>query len=403
MTDKKYRISQEGKWKNMNILIFGAGSTARGHLSALLYENGYTDITYIDKDSGLVKMLNDSKGYDIHLLGSNERTLTVRDYVIIDRMQTVEIINAFFSADIVLTAVIAENLNNISHVIAAAIENRRVKGKTAYLNIIACENLCNASSFLKKCTYENLSAEGIAYADEYVGFPDAIISRVVPLAKDQPLCLIAEDYNEWYVRCSDFKGHDPKWPFMELVTHLEPLLERKLWIHNGGHATVAYAGYLRGYRYIHEAVADIDVAELAVNVMKQIGNAICHKHGFDKEVIERYITVFAQRGAIEEMMDDIKRVVRDPIRKLGLADRLLAPAVYAEENGLPNDRIVESILNVTRYCSEGDAESVRMKTFIDESGLALFFVNVIGLNRDSTLLKKLVNEGEIPDETGKNS
>lgn len=374
----------------MKILIFGAGSTGRGHLAALLYENGYTDITFVDKNIALVNMLKSAKSYKVHLLGEKERVIEIKDFKIIDREDEDSIIKAFYEADLVLTAVIAENLGNVSEILVKAITERKTKKKENYLNIIACENLDNASSYLREMTYNNLDEETRAYADKYIGFPDAMISRVVPLAKDRPDYLVAEDYNEWVVRKSDFKGENFNIPFMNLVDNLEARLERKLWVHNGGHATVAYAGFLKGHKYIHEAVFDPEISSFAGEVLDELGDIVVHKHGFTNEQIRRYEHNLVVRGSIIEMKDDIARVVRDPIRKLGIRDRLMAPAIYALENKLKNDKILESIVNITLYYSPNDIESLKMKQNIENEGIRYFLEETIKLKKYPELVNRII-------------
>jgi len=375
----------------MNVLIFGAGSTGRGHLAALLHENGCRDLVFVDKDSRLVQTLAEADSYQVRLLGARERTLDIGGYDIIDRRDEAKVIAAFLAADLVLTAVIAENLDDVARVMAKAVAARRQAGNRQPLNVIACENLNNASSRLKMSVYGRLAAEDTAYAEAVIGFPDAMISRVVPLAKENPLRLIAEDYNEWVVRGSAFKGANPDMLFMSLTDNLEARLERKIWIHNGGHATVAYAGLLRGHTYIHEAVADQAVAAFAGKVLDEIGDTVIHKHKFPQPEIREYQRDLARRGAMAEMKDDILRVVRDPIRKLGVADRLLAPAIYAEAHGLENESILRSVGNVLKYECESDAEAVTMHRTIAARGVKFFLEETIGLQPYPGIVRKIIN------------
>jgi mannitol-1-phosphate 5-dehydrogenase len=374
----------------MKILIFGAGCTGRGHLNALLYENGYFHVTFVDKNSDLVDLLKKHKRYFVRLLGKNERTIIINGFEILDRKDEVSIIKELITTDIIYTAVIAENLHNISEIIAKAISERHKQGVNLFLNIIACENLDNASSYLKKCTYSHMSDNDKVYCDKYVGFPDAMISRIVPLTKEDPLALIAEDYNEWVVRKSAFLGEDPNISFMTLVDDLDACLEKKLWIHNGGHATVAYEGFLKGYTFIHEAVADPVIGAFAIKVIDEIGDLIEHKFGFPKDEITNYKNSLVQRGSVKEMKDEILRVVRNPIRKLGINDRLLAPAIYAEKYGFSNENIIKSIVNVLKYQNPEDAEAIKMHQIIKGKGIAYFFEEIIGIKTDTKLINKII-------------
>lgn len=374
----------------MKILIFGAGSTGRGHLAALLYEYGCRDLVFVDKNRELVESLKGSNGYEVKLLGDNQRTVAISGVQFVHREEESEIIRQLSAAELVLTAVIAENLGDVAGILARSILSRKAKGILSKQNVIACENLDNASARLKGYVYALLESGERDFADEYFGFPDAMISRVVPKPAGRQDFLIAEDYNEWVVRRRDYKGEDPGFPFMQLADNLEARLERKLWVHNGGHATVGYAGFLKGYRYIHEAVFDESIALFAGKVLEELGCVVAHKHGFSAEQMREYERDLVERGSIVEMKDDILRVVRNPVRKLGTKDRLLAPAIYACENGLANDNILKSAAGITLYYHEADTEAVWMRREIETGGIRAFLNESIGLKAYPVIAEKII-------------
>lgn len=379
----------------MRVAIIGAGSTGRGHLAEKLYECGQTEFVFIDKNSELVDRLRKTGEYTVRLLGSGERLITIGGYEMIDRAEAAKATRALLEAELILTAVLAENLLDVADLIATAVEMRMQKGIDAPWDIICCENYDRASTYLKGMVCEKLSEGARDYLDRLIGFPDCMISRVVPIARETPEKLVAEDYNEWVVRASDVKGD---WDFacIEKVDNLEARLERKLWIHNGGHAAIAYSGFLRGHQYIHEAVKDPICAALCVGAMTEAGEAILHKYpGFDRAEVLGYVENFAARGAIEEMRDDIRRVVRDPIRKLGIHDRLTAPALYAAEHGLQYGQLAQAIANITRYEVADDSQSVVMQRAIREKGIERFLREDIGIEHGA-LVEAICRSREMP-------
>lgn len=376
----------------MKIVLIGAGSTGRGHLAALLFEQGIKDITFVDKNRELISTLKKSGGYTVRLLGDNEKTLNIRCYRYLHTSETDEINKAITEADMILTAVLGENLSDAAETVREGLEARKAANITKTCNVICCENLDRASSVLKKFIYEKISPDMKEYLDKYVGFPDAMISRVVPLATEHPTEIVAENYNEWVIDKPNFKGEEPGWPFFDVADDMAAKLERKLWIHNGGHATVAYLAFLRGHKYIHEAVADPVVADFAMKVLDELGDIIIHKYGYGVEEIRAYEINLCKRGAIAEMKDEIARVVRNPIRKLGIADRLVAPAIYAENHGLKNENIIKSIRNITKYYSPDDEMSVVMHNEIETKGLGGFLKETIGLIKYPELVEKICKE-----------
>lgn len=376
----------------MEILLFGAGASGRGHLSIQIRNVSDAQITYVDKNVELIKALKDTGSYRVRLLSlsGSERTVTINNFYSLERDNEEAIVDAFIKTDLVLTCVIAENLENISAIIAKGIEMRMQIKNSKPLNIIACENLNNASLFLEKLTYKHLSIEAIKFAELNIGFPDAMISCVVPVPTDD-LFLVAEDYNEWVVRKSKFKGKITDFKFLDVIDNFDAYLERKLWIHNGGHATVAYAGYPLGYKYIHEAVLDKQVAEFAVSVIHQIGDVIIHKYGFDLNETREYEADFCNRGLITEMKDSLLRVVRDPLRKLGRSDRLMGPALYAYNNGLPYDLILRALINITLYKNNADMEAEQIQRDIELYGFEKFCETTLGLIEYPEFIKEFAD------------
>lgn len=378
----------------LRIVIFGAGSTGRGHLGALISEHTDAEITFIDRKPELIDALRAAGGYSVRLLGPNERTLCVDRAKYLHRADQAGIDKAIVAADLVLTAVIADNLPDVGEGIASGIRARMAAGEERPLNVMACENLEGASTMLEGHVVASFGDSDLSYSRSHVGFADTMISRIVPLALDDPMHLIAEDYNEWCVRRASLVGAPPDLPFVSFVEDLDAYLERKLWIHNGGHATVAYAAHRKGIEFIHEAVADPEIAVFTGRVLAELGSVVLHKHSFPADEIERYCADLGPRGALAEMRDSIARVVRDPIRKLGKHDRLVAPALYAEANGLPNREIVRSIANVLAYRSEEDDEALVMADFIGREGIEFFLRDWIGLGDCPPLIAKIVSASE---------
>ena len=131
---------------------------------------------------------------------------------------TPECVDIIANADLVTTAVGLVILPRIAPTIAAAIEKRAASGNKNPMNMIACENAIRASSQLKKAVYERLSDEGKAYADQFVGFPDCAVDRIVPPVKSENFIdVVVESYYEWDVERSGFVGEIPQIPGMTLL------------------------------------------------------------------------------------------------------------------------------------------------------------------------------------------
>jgi mannitol-1-phosphate 5-dehydrogenase len=217
-----------------------------------------------------------------------------------------------------------------------------------------------------------------------------MISRVVPRPEPDPLLIVAEDYNEWTARAESFCGPPLiALAALELVDNQTARLERKLFVHNGGHAVCGYVGFHRGHRYVHEAVADPVVAQHVLGALDELGQVVRRKWGFSAEAIAAYQQDFCRRGAIPEMRDEILRVVRDPMRKLSPRERLVAPAVLGVDYGLPRQWIVQGIVAALRYRHSQDPSSLALAERLERDGLPAVLESVCGLTPVSTLSREI--------------
>jgi mannitol-1-phosphate 5-dehydrogenase len=367
------------------LVVFGAGATGRGHVGLLAWQAGF-EIVFVDKKPDLVELLRKARRYTVHLYGQGHQTVEVTGYRVYHSLDRQAIANEVADAALVLTAVFDQNLPDVAETIALAVSACRRAGRRVPLNCVACENMMDSSSTLGRHVESHLSGDDLDYCREVLGFPDCMISRVVPRPEPDPLVILTEDYNEWTARAEAFKGEKPAaLTALELVPNQTARLERKLLIHNGGHAVCGYFGFHRGCRFIHEAVAEPFVLRHVVGALDEIGEVVRRKHGFSAESIDAYKADLGRRGAIAELRDQILRVVRDPIRKLSPRERLIAPAMMAVEYGLPRQWIVKGIVAALKYRHPDDPQSVELDALVKRQGLEGALKTVCSIDPGSAL------------------
>lgn len=351
------------------VVICGAGATGRGHVGELCHASGYS-LTFVDRDAALVATLAASGRYWVHLYGSGERLVEVQGFRALHTTQADELGAVVARCQLVLTAVMGENLPALAATLAAALEHRAAEGVASPLNVIGCENMVGASTALRRLTLEHLSPAAQAYVERQVGFPDAMVSRVVTASPGSPLHLLAEDYNEWPVDAARYLGDDPGIGGLELVGNLPALLERKLYMHNAGHAVCAYLGHRHGHEYICDAIADVAVREAVIGAMTESGAALARKHGFSAAEIAAYADCFLTRVAGRAILDPIARVARSPRRKVGRQERLVGPACMALDYGIVPQHLALGIAALLSYRSATDPESLELSDAVRRRGAA---------------------------------
>lgn len=378
------------------IVLFGAGATGRGHVGLLGWQAGY-ELVLVDKQPELVALLKKAGRYTVRLYGGKSESaksgktagyqeVQVTGFRVFNSLEREAIAAEIVDASLVLTAVFDQNLADVAKTLAVAVMACRAADRATPLNLISCENMMDSSSTLGKYVRSLLNGADLDYCERMFGFPDCMISRVVPRPEPDPLMVITEDYNEWTTRAEAFKGAKPAGlDALELVDNQTARLERKLFIHNGGHAVCGYVGYHRGCQYIHEAVADPVVARHVGGALDELGEVVRRKHGFSAESIDEYKADLGRRGSIVEMRDAVLRVVRDPMRKLSSHERLVAPALLAVEYGLPRQWIVKGIVAALKYHHPADAQSLQLAAKLEQDGLQSVLSEVCSIPLSSPL------------------
>ena len=367
------------------IVVFGAGATGRGHVGLLAWQAGF-EMVFVDKKPELVDALRRAGRYTVRLYGEKTQEISVSGFRVYHSQERQAIADEIRDAALVLTAVFDQNLADVAETIALGFSACARSGRQTPLNCIACENMMDSSTVLGGHVRKLSAGADLACCDKYAGFPDCMISRVVPRPESDPLLIVAEDYNEWTTRVEAFRGSKPAaLTALELVDNQTARLERKLFIHNGGHASCGYFGFHHGHKYIHEAVADPEVARCVLGALDELGAVVQRKWSFSPESIDAYKQDLCRRGAVPEMRDEILRVVRDPIRKLSPRERLVAPANLAVEYGLPFHWIAKAIVAALRYQHPQDRQSIALARQLAEQGHSQVLKEVCGIAPGSAL------------------
>lgn len=363
---------------------FGAGNIGRGFIGALLEQSGY-HVVFADVNQEILDKINQDKEYTIHVMDveCSEQKITNISAV---NSASPAILEEIAEADFITTAVGLVILPRIAPTIANGIKMRKEKGKTDFLNIVACENAIKASSQLKEEVLKCLNEEEKAYVNQYIGFPDCSVDRIVPPVKSENFIdVVVENYYEWNVEQAAFKGEIPKIKGMNLADNLMAYIERKLFTLNTGHAITSYLGYMKGYATIDESIADEKIYNIVKSAMTESGLGLIQKHGFDKEAHMKYIDKIIKRFKNPYLKDDVSRVGREPLRKLSDNDRLIKPLMTAKGYGLSVDNLILGVGAALHYDNSADAQSVTLQSKIKELGVRKAVAEIANISDEGLL------------------
>jgi fructuronate reductase len=156
--------------------------------------------------------------------------------------------------------------------LVAGLLARRAAGAEA-LTILSCDNL-SENGPVTQTVVKDLAAlveETLPdWIESHVDFATSMVDRITPATTDEDRALVekecgyvdaspvpTEPFNEWVIS-GGFPAGRPRWEEAgaKLVDDVEPFERRKLWLLNGSHSMLAYAGSIRGYATIDEGIAD---------------------------------------------------------------------------------------------------------------------------------------------------
>lgn len=345
----------------MKAVHFGAGNIGRGFIGETLAANNFS-IDFVDVNDTIISALQERHEYEIELATTGQKKILVENVNGINNGKEPEkVVAAIANADIITTAIGPKILQFIAPLIAQGLVARKEQGNTQKLDVIACENMIGGSAHLKKEVYKSLNDEDKKFVDEYTGFPNAAVDRIVPLQKhDDSLMVSVEPFKEWVVDESQMARPELKLEGVEYAANLEPFIERKLFSVNTGHATVAYTGKALGYETVGEAIKDQRVLDQLRGVLKETGDLLISKWNFERKEHEAYQQKIIERFENTYISDTIARVGRTPIRKLGFDERFIRPIREAKERGLGYEKLLETVGKIYQFDVVEDDESVKL-------------------------------------------
>ncbi len=353
------------------LVQFGAGNIGRSFIGKVFAGNGY-EVVFIDIDETLVDALNRRGQYRV-IIKRNDKP---DEKVIVDGVRAVHgkeldsVVEEIRHADYISTSVGKGALPHIIPTLAKGLEQRSAK-----IDIIIAENMREGASYfrteLSKHLPENFPL------DRTLGLVETSIGKMVPIMREEdkaidPLWVFSEEYNTLILDKKGFITGIPNFPEIKAVENIGAYVDRKLFIHNMGHAAAAYLGYAAdpGWTYIWEP---LEVPEIRNNVrraMEQSGDALhaAYPEDLTKPDITDHIDDLLFRFRNKALGDTIFRVGRDLYRKLDRNDRMIGAMLLAEGRGLPFDAIADAA--AAGFYFRGTDEEGKMyprdKDFADE-------------------------------------
>ncbi|MGN6599199.1 MAG: mannitol dehydrogenase family protein [Actinomycetes bacterium] len=240
----------------------------------------------------------------------------------------------------------------------------------APLAVVPCDNLPANGAAVARVVHEaaGLVAPALVpWIESHVSFVTTMVDRITPATTDADrdevrratgfddwAPVATEPFSEW-VLAGDFPAGRPDWESAgaRLVADATPSEQRKLWLLNGAHSLMAYAGSLRGAVTVDEAVADPMVRQWVEEWWDEAGRHLA----LPEADVRQYQPALLERWANPAIGHRLAQIAQDGSQKVPVRAAEILRAERAAGR-LPNAgaRLLAAwLLHLRRHGSAGDA------------------------------------------------
>ena len=379
--------------KIKKLVLFGAGNIGRSFIGQLFSRSGY-EVVFIDIVEPMIEALNKCGSYNVIIKGGKEEIIkvtNVRGVLASDKEKVAEEVS---TADIIASCVGNNALPHIIPLITKGLVKRYKRNKNLPLDIIIALNMRDAAEYFEK---ELSKIAGNDYPlNRLVGLVETSIGKMVPIMTKEDmetdiLQIFAEPYNNLILDKKAFKNPIPDVKGLSPKDNMKAWVDRKLFIHNLGHAVISYLGHLydRKFIYLYEALAVKKLYDQTRETMMQAAEILMKEYPgeFTKKDLEDHIDDLLKRFTNKALGDTIYRVGRDLIRKLGPEDRLAGAIRMGLKHNMNVDKILYALVCgfYFRAADESGDMFDRDIEFVEKyfkKGIEYILVNICGFSRD---------------------
>ena len=255
--------------------VLGQGDMRWGTIGASLQSTSTRD-ALAPQDYLYSLCMRDQDRTDLQVLGGLVDILT----------DQAKIISAIADPDVhIVTLTITEKgyeKGAVAPSVLAAALARRMESR-APLTVLSCDNLTGNGDVLGEAVRAHCTDRGlISWVDDHVGFPNTMVDRIVPrtTARDRSVLeslagftdaspVVCEPFCQWVIE-DEFRTPRPEWELAgaTFVKDVSPYEQAKLRLLNASHSLLAYLGLLKGYEFIHEAIADTGLRSFLLQTLQ---------------------------------------------------------------------------------------------------------------------------------------
>lgn len=197
------------------------------------------------------------------------------------------------------------------------------------LTILSCDNLPDNGAVARTVVNDLaglVDGSLVGWIERHIDFATSMVDRITPATTDEDRSIVTdaqryvdaypvptEPFSEWVVS-GQFPAGRPRWEDAgaQLVADVAPYEQRKLWLLNGSHSLLAYAGSIRGHETIDQAIAD----PVCRSWVEQFWDEACRHLSQPASALDDYRTALLARFANPRVRHRLAQIAPDGSTKL---------------------------------------------------------------------------------------
>ena len=246
---------------------------------------------------------------------------------------------------------------SVASLIAQGLKNSRADATIIY----TAENNNHAAEILEEKVNIKPS-HPVRYLNTVIGKMSQVVTNtdeikekgLKPMTTGINGAFLVEEFNKILVTKCDVENFTPGIEVLVEKKNLLPFEDAKLYGHNAIHATLAYLGAFKGYIKMNQLKDDETIMKIAGDAfIDESGIALIKKYAdfgdelFTEAGYKAYAEDLLERMTNLYLDDTIERAARDPLRKLGINDRIFGTMALCLEQGIePENMALGAIAGV---------------------------------------------------------
>ncbi len=244
-----------------------------------------------------------------------------------------------------------------------ALRRRRESGAAPF-TVMSCDNLPSNGERVASALHqyaERRDRDLARFIAADVACPETMVDRIVPATTEDDLAraqnvlglrdegyVKTEPFMQWVIQ-DRFCGPRPAWEAAGamIVPKVAPYETAKLRLLNGPHSAIAYLGYLSGYEFVHEVMADDALSRFVTSLMdEEIAPTVAEPEGMP---LGAYASDLRDRFCNSALQHRTWQIAMDGSQKL--PQRLLNTIRERLNHGRPVNRLALAVAAWMTYAT----------------------------------------------------